>query len=138
MNKYEKLALKIVPTGHDRSRGGLRKDIANALAAEVEAALTEQRDKHFPDLGVMVDAIKRREVELSKNEKAAADKLAQAEKALQLREETTKTREDNLAAFQQAFNAYAAWLDGDGEVDDNGRRFAELRAACKKLQETTR
>lgn len=123
MERYDAIALTIVPKRRDRSRSELRTAIAKALAAEVTAALDEQRVKQFPEIGALTASIQGREA-----------KLTEAEAAVRQREAVAKAREDRLAAFLKAFDAYAAWLSGDGEVDENGKRFDALRAACESFK----
>lgn len=129
-SQYEAIALKIVPPSHRRSVGELRDMIAQALADEVNKALAKQREKEFPELAqVRVDLEwKHKEVEKARVE---ADKHDRDMKA---RESSLRASEERLAALLMAFERYLAWLDGDGAVDENGKRFTALREAYRQFK----
>lgn len=126
-NRYESVALGIVPKSSDRSRSQLRTLIARALEAEVTAALTEQREKAFPELRAEQDKVK----EVERQQAKMSSWIDECQKGLQEREAKLQQVEAGMATLLKAFDSYAAWLEGDGEVDDNGKRFDALRAALK-------
>lgn len=138
MSRYDDIALKIVPKRSDRTRGRMRQDIAEAIAKAVTDALDEQRVKQFPEIGALVESLKRREAALTEAEKRMQETNAMLQQACQKREAAVKVQENNLVEFHKAFDAYAEWLDGYAPLDENGKRFGDLRTACMKLKETKR
>lgn len=153
---YQSLALKIVPPGDRPLVGDLRNCIATTLEREVNAALTRQREAGFPELASVRKAMEDEADGMKKKLKAKQDELEAEKQRLVQWESRIKKQESELAAHQksseawhqawakaitgvrEAVAAYDAWLNGDGQVDENGKRFAALRDACKAFQERER
>lgn len=124
---YQALALKIIPPSSHRPVSQLRALIASTLESEVTAALARQREEEFPDL-----VVTRKELEAWRQQ--LADKEAEIGRRMHLlseQERTTQQVEQSLQGLVAAFEDYESWLEGEGEIDDNGRRFAALREAYR-------
>ena len=140
---YDAIALKIVPPSCHRSVLDMRRDIAAALKTHVEAALHAQQEKAFPELAVLrkeLEAHRRnldQEAEaVKKRHREKQEELDRLERILRDRQKLLDEAWQRLAVVQAAFWNYAAWIEGDGEVDENGRRFNALRDALKAFRET--
>lgn len=123
--RYESIALKIVPLSSHRSVVEMRRDIAKVLETEIATALRVQQERDYPDLARSREEneVKRKELE---REVAA---LRERERALQAREETVRQREARLTVLVQAFEGWVGWMEGQGEVSENGQRFDAVRKA---------
>lgn len=124
---YDALALKLVPIGGHPSVVTLRKDIANMLRYAVQTATQAQREKAFPELAAA-------RAELEAKQKQLADKQKELERSqydFVLKQEKLAAQQVELTNLLQAFEAWNAWLEGQGGVEENGRRFEALLAAYK-------
>ena len=131
---YQALALKIVPPSSHRSVTQLRSMIADTLEKEVSSALTKQKEQEFPDLAVTRKELEEQKWKLNdeaekmkRKHKEIKDELDNRESQLMARERKLQNQEVNLQNLLKAFESYEKWLQGDGEIDDNGRRFAALQ-----------
>ena len=70
-----------------------------------------------------------------KEREAELDQRAQQLDLLQYTLEQTDKRLQTLLA---AFDAYSAWLDGEGEIDENGARFEALQKAYLEYKKGTK
>lgn len=138
---YADLALKIVPPSHHRPVGQLRTMIAEVLEREVNTALAKQREQEFPDLVVSRKELANQRQELLDHQETMKRKHKEKEAELQVWENNLNQREAQIQEASQrlekltlAIDAYAAWLDGDGEVDENARRFTALWEAYQNYK----
>lgn len=123
-DRYEKIAMKIIPTGDQPARTWQREAIAKFIAAEVADALAKQRAEQFPEMGELESLLKVKE-----------NRLQTRDREVQGREKSAADRETRLSDFLKAMEAYEAWLAGDGPADENGKRFEALRAAARKVKD---
>jgi DNA repair exonuclease SbcCD ATPase subunit len=120
---YDKIALQLVPPGGAGSITRLRMQIAVTLEKEIAAALAKQQEERFPELSEMRQKQDERHKELTKYheelttaERDMKRKHREKEDELEKREAKIKQKEDRLVALCAAFDAYMAWMDGNGEV----------------------
>jgi hypothetical protein len=144
---YSNLALKIVPPSSRRSVNELRSLIATVLEREITNALIKQREEAFPDLLMARSELLEEKAKLVANEVTMKQKYKEKERELEEREykvtqqeKTVKETAQRLQKLLDTFDAYLAWMDGVGEVDENSKRFAELCDAYRmyKNQELKR
>lgn len=141
MGYYENLALKIVPPGNYPLIGRLRELIAYHIQNEVNKAVTRQREEQFPELQQVRKELEQQKECLNQEDKDMKRKhqekqkeLERSEEALRQREKLLLQKEQKLEALIQSFHSYMSWMEGDGEVDDNGKRFNALREAYRIYQ----
>lgn len=135
VNYYVKLALKLVPKGHDRGREDLRRDISATLAAEVEKALARQRAENFPELASLEAACKK---QLADTQRDRATLIASQEStgaAFKRRETALAADEKRLKAVFAAVEAYDKWCQLEGPTDEAMKRIDDLRSACAAFRE---
>jgi hypothetical protein len=133
---FNPLVMKLLPPGSHPTLGEMRRMLNKALTEQVNLALKQQREANFPELIATKQYLEEQE---TKNKKEVEQwrisyqnkqtELAKHEQNLQTKENQILASEKRLATLLQAFAAYMAWLDGAGEVDENGKRFNALRTA---------
>lgn len=135
------IAYKIMPTSHRPNVSDIRRSIVQWLDWAVKEALTEEREGKNPELAVIRKELERKrdsldteDGEMKKKHKAREEELNLAERDLRGRQAKLDQAEKQLATLVKAFQDYAAWLDGDGAVDENGKRFNALREAYKAFK----
>jgi hypothetical protein len=139
---YTAMALEVVPIGSHPSVVTLREEIAKILESTVKAATDQQREKEFPELAtVRVDMGKKnKELEewrakLKEYEDEQKKRVARNEEDHKKRTTALDQREKVLKDLTDAFDDYMRWMDGEGEVDENSKRFEALRTAYKTYKE---
>ena len=154
MTDYKAIAMEIVPVGSQPTLGQLRQEIAETLEREILKAEARQRESRFPELNEIRETMNDERTKASqeaedvkKKLKARQAELDTAEKLLRVRDNAAvaeikkregdvATKEKSLASLMKAFDDYLAWVEGDGEVDDNGRLFNKLREEYRSYKGT--
>lgn len=138
---YEAIALKLVPPGARRTVATLRRNIAEEIEKQVNDALAHQLEKGFPELADIRAKMEQDAEDMKKKLKVRESVLEGKESTLEEMEATLRQREAGLlkqelamANLIKAIEHYSSWLEGEGEVDESGKRFNALREACKQFK----
>lgn len=141
--KFDAVALKMFPVGcHTPTLTWLRTNVAKVLEQQVTSALIKQREEAFPDLQkfrIELEQQKQKNLQededMKKKHRAKQEELARLEERLKNLETSLAARQLRLDRLVYAFERYLEWLDGEGEVDENGKRFNALREAYRVYKE---
>jgi septal ring factor EnvC (AmiA/AmiB activator) len=123
-DKYRNIAYKLVPIGGHPTMNDLRHAIPKAIAECVTFALAQEVAENFPGVAAL-------QADLNAKEK----RLVAREQELEKLSTDLEKRDRKLTELIKAVEIYTAWMDGQGEVDENGKRFGVMLAALKSYKE---
>ncbi len=144
-DRFDDLALKLLPPGGILRVVVLRQDVAELLRDEVHRALQAQQDAAFPDVAAARKSLDDRCIQIAENEHrrtlqqdvfTANARTIEAE--LAKREAAIFARESALKELLTAFEDYESWQRGEGDVDEVATRYRALREAVKEYRERSK